>query len=192
MTSPTSRKLCRQGCLYEKRTQRVSWRVLLVSFSMGLCAILSMPNAEARKIKTKHSITKQSQTSTKEAAVAAQDSILSIFSDSITFVEKVLPAIRFYGFDKTITSNLESFFISNGLNREISKMEIAITYFDMKGRQLHKRTVTLDCDLPAGQTKRYDVRSWDTQRSFYFHQSVKPKRQATPFNVKIDLLSITY
>lgn len=127
-----------------------------------------------------------------DAAIAAQDSIVSFSSDSITFMEKVLPAIRFYGFDKTITSNLESFFISNGLDKEISKMEVAITYFDMKGRQLHKRTVTLDCDLPAGQTKRYDVRSWDTQRSFYFHQSVKPKRQATPFSVKIDLLSITY
>lgn len=191
MKFPIFQKLFSRGCQCGKPTPWASWRGFLVTFSIGLCAILVMPGAEARKIKTKHSIPKKSQTSPKETPEAAQDSIISISSDSITFVEKILPAIRFYGFDKTATSNLESFFISNGLDKDLRKMEVVITYFDMKGRQLHKRTVTLDCDLPAGETKRYDIKSWDTQRSFYFHKSAKPKRQATPFTAKITLLSIT-
>lgn len=150
--------------------------------------LLSIPSLQARKIKTKHSIPKQTEKSIKDES---QDSIISIATDSVTLVEKIRPAIRFYGFDKTVTSAMESFFIINGLNDDIRGMEIQITYFDMQGRQLHKRTVNIECDIPAGETKRVDTKSWDTQKSFYFHQSVKPKRQATPFSVKLDLLSLT-
>ncbi len=150
--------------------------------------LFAIPSLQARKIKTRHSIPKQTENTTK---AESRDSIISIASDSLTFVEKIRPAIRFYGFDKTIASTMESFFISNGLNEDIKGIEIQITYFDMQGRQLHKRNVNIVCDIPAGETKRTDTKSWDTQKSFYFHQSVKPKRQATPFNVKLDLLSLT-
>lgn len=112
-------------------------------------------------------------------------------SDSVDFCNLIQPAIRFYGFDKTVGSSMESFFISNGLDDAISELEIDITYTDMKGRQLHRRSVKLDCSIPPKETMRTDIKSWDTQKSFYFHQSVKPKRQATPFAVKIDLLSVT-
>ncbi|MDE6785936.1 MAG: hypothetical protein K2J46_02710, partial [Muribaculaceae bacterium] len=69
-------------------------------------------------------------------------------------------------------------------------MEIEITYFDMQGRQLHKRTVPLSVNVPPHETIRTDIKSWDTQKSFYYHKSAKPKRQATPFNVKLRLLSL--
>ncbi len=150
--------------------------------------LLCIPSLHARKIKTRHSIPKQTE---KSIEAESQDSIISLSSDSIIFVDKIRPAIRFYGFDKTVGSSLESFFIVNGLNDCIKGMEILITYFDMQGRQLHKRTVNIECDIPAGETKRTDTKSWDTQKSFYFYQSVKPKRQATPFTVKLDLLSLT-
>ncbi|MDE6561499.1 MAG: hypothetical protein K2K75_08975 [Muribaculaceae bacterium] len=156
-------------------------------FIFIIAILIAIPPIQARKIKTKHSIPKISVTNTSESS----DSILSISSDSISFTEKILPAIRFYGFDKTVSSNFESFFITNNLNSEIREMEIEITYFDMKGRQLHKRNVKIDCNLPAGETKRTDIKSWDTQKSFYFHQSAKPRRQATPFDVKLRLLSLT-
>lgn len=142
---------------------------------------------QARKIKTKHTILKQT---VKTIKAENRDSIISIATDSVTFVDKIRPAIRFYGFDKTVTSTVESFFIVNGLKDDIKGMEIQVTYFDMQGRQLHKRIVNIVCDIPAGETKRTDTKSWDTQKSFYFHQSVKPKRQATPFTVKLDLISL--
>lgn len=174
-----------------KRTPCASRHILWVTFSLISSILFSIPDIEARKIKTKHSITKQSEKTIKSNASEPTDSIISLATDSLTFVEIIRPAIRFYGFDKTATSNLESFFISNSLDSEISGMEIQITYFDMQGRQLHKRKVSIDCSIPAGETMRTDIKSWDTQKSFYYHKSVKPKRQATPFTVKIELLSLT-
>ncbi len=151
--------------------------------------MLSIPCAHARKIKTKHSSPKQTE---KTIDASSSDSIVSLSSDSLIFVDKIRPGIRFYGFDKIVTSTIESCFITNRLPDDIKGLEMQITYFDMQGRQLHKRNVEIKCDIPSGETKRTDFKSWDTQKSFYFHQSVKPKRQATPFSVKIDLLSIKY
>lgn len=153
--------------------------------------IMSIPSADARKIRTKHSIPKTAKGTLSSDVGQIESKNVSIASDSIDFFGRINPAIRFYGFDKTVASNIESFFISNSLVETIIGMELDITYIDMKGRQLHKRSVSIDCDIPGGETKRYDIKSWDTQKSFYFHQSVKPKRQATPFNVKIELLSVT-
>lgn len=160
----------------------------LTPLILGLLFIAS--SIEARKIKTKHPIPKNLEKTSTTNILESSDSIISLTSDSIIFVEKILPAIRFYGFDKTVTSSMESFFISNALDSEICGMEIRITYFDMQGRQLHKRNIPLDIKIPPHETIRTDIKSWDTQKSFYFHQSAKPKRQATPFSVKITLLSI--
>lgn len=155
-----------------------------------LVLLFIAPSIEARKIKTKHSIPKNSEKTSKANTSESSDSIISLSSDSITFVDKILPSIRFYGFDKTVTSSMESFFISNALDSEIIGMEIQITYFDMQGRQLHKRNIPLDIKVPPHEIIRTDIKTWDTQKSFYFHKSVKPKRQATPFSVKITLLSL--
>ena len=150
-----------------------------------------MPSAEARKIRTKHSIPKQTRSASTVDTDNTDNKTVSMESDSIAFCDSVRPFIRFYGYDKTVTSNIESFFISNGLDMDINGMDLIITYTDMKGRQLHKRTVHLDCKLPAGETQRQDIKSWDTQKSFYYHKSVKPKRQATPFDTRLELLSVT-
>ena len=162
-------------------------------FALGLTVVASLnsPSAEARKIRTKHSIPKTSNSaSPAEDSVRSEYRIFSMTSDSIAFCDTIRPLIRFYGFDKTVTSRMESFFISNGLDVDIRGMYIGITNTDLKGRQLHKRTVHLDCALPSEETRRYDIKSWDTQKSFYFHQSAKPKRQATPFDVRLELLAV--
>lgn len=164
---------------------------IIVAFLFIIILLTGTPSLQARKIKTRHSIPKTKEKSSQTNNSESSDSIISLASDSITFTEKISPAIRFYGFDKTATSSIESFFISNGLEDTLACVEVEITYFDMKGRQLHKRSVSIDCDLPHGETRRYDVKGWDTQKSFYFHQSVKPKRQATPFDVRLELLSVT-
>lgn len=153
--------------------------------------LIAAPSIDARRIKTRHSIPKTQEKASKDNASISSDSIISLTSDSTTFVDKILPAIRFYGFDKTVTSNLESFFITNSLESAIDGLDVEIIYSDMKGRLLHKRSVHVDCHIPASETKRTDIKSWDFQKSFYFHQSVKPKRQATPFDVRLRLLSVT-
>ena len=164
---------------------------LLTVLIFAAIAIMCVTSAEARKIRTKNTAPRISSKELKGERSDAKDSIISIYSDSITFITKIKPEIRFYGFDKTVTSNIESFFISNGLDKPIHEMEVNISYTDMKGRQLHRRNISIECCLAPGDTKRYDIKSWDTQKSFYFYQSVKPRRQATPFSVKIELQSVT-
>lgn len=171
-----------------KHAPHASIRIIAVTL---LVISFIVPSIQARKIRTKHAIPKNYEKIAKANDSEITDSIISLASDSLTFVEKILPAIRFYGFDKTVGSSMESFFISNGLDSQISDIEITITYFDMKGRQLHKRNAALNCEIPPHETMRTDIKSWDTQKSFYFFQSAKPKRQATPFSVKIDLRSLT-
>lgn len=169
-----------------KKQYHVLWVVILL---IGIA--ISMPSAEARKIRTKHSIPKQTRSASTVDTDNTDNKTVSMESDSIAFCDSIRPFIRFYGYDKTVTSNIESFFISNGLDRDISGMDLIIKYTDMKGRQLHKRSVHIDCNLPAGETQRHDIKSWDTQKSFYYHKSAKPKRQATPFDTRLELLSVT-
>lgn len=155
-----------------------------------ITALVFIPELEARKIRTKHSVSKLSAKQLEEEKSLKLPGI-SMSSDSATFVNRIRPAVRFYGFDKTVTSNMESFFISNSLDSTLNGLEVRITYTDLKGRQLNKRDVRLDCEVPPHETIRTDIKSWDTQKSFYFHRSVQPKRQATPFDVRIELLSVT-
>lgn len=161
----------------------------ILCVAVGLLSGLTF-TAEARKIRTRHSIPKSTEKGV-AAKEAEQPTGISMATDSIAFCDSIRPAIRFYGFDKTVNSSVESFFISNELKSALSGLEVRITYTDMKGRQLHKRTVRIDTPIPAGETMRTDIKSWDTQKSFYYHKSVRPKRQATPFDVKVELLSVT-
>lgn len=169
---------------------RLGKRNIFLSAAMAAVMAGTSPYADARKIRTKHAVPKHSMKET-SSSINAEDAAVSMASDSVSFRQRILPAIRFYGFDKTVGSNMESFFISNGLDQKVSGMEVMITYYDMSGRQLHKQTVRISCDIPAGETKRTDIKSWDTQKSFYFHRSATPKRQATPFDVRIELISVS-
>lgn len=160
----------------------------LLSILTAAAIIISSQHAEARKIKSSHPI-KRINARQQRGEESAKDSIILI-TDSMPISNEIAEKIQFYGFDKTISSSSESFFIVNGLDMPLSGMEIEISYFDMKGRQLNSQNVKIDCDIPAGETRRLDIKSWDIQKSFYYFQSAKPKRQATPFDVKIKLLSV--
>lgn len=92
--------------------------------------------------------------------------------------------ITIAGFDKPLRSNYETMFVKNGSENRITGIVIECNYTDLSGRQLHQRTLTIPCNIPAGQTRQVRFRSWDTQQSFYYRLSPKPKRsQATPFDV---------
>lgn len=99
-------------------------------------------------------------------------------------------AILFSGYEKTLSSPKESFFATNHTDSLITRLNIEITYLDMKGRQLDTRLVSLDTNLPPEQTRRFDISAWDSQKVFYYHLSPTPRSShATPYNVTIRLLS---
>lgn len=99
-----------------------------------------------------------------------------------------LEQISFSGFDKPGRSTTESFFITNNTDRNMTGVTLYIEYLTPDGRQLHKRFLNLSCDIPAGETRKADIRSWDTQRSFHYDKSVAGKR-TSPFTVRFDPVS---
>lgn len=160
------------------------------SIIAGLSLILLFLSAQdnttyARKIKTKRPVSKSLAATKKDNA--AETSRYIYENDSTQNFGRIINHINFYGFDKTANSSVESFFISNSLDSTLTHLTIDITYLDMKGRQLHRREVDFNCDIPPGETRRQDIKSWDNQKSFYFHQSARPHRQSTPFKVTIKL-----
>lgn len=96
-----------------------------------------------------------------------------------------LDQIEFSGFDKPANSSVESFFITNNTDRTMSGVSLYIDYQTPDGRQLHKRYLRLKCNIPAGETRKADIKSWDRQKSFHFEKS-NPSRSSSPFTVIFD------
>lgn len=104
-----------------------------------------------------------------------------------TIVAPADSLIRLSGYDKTLRAGVESFFVTNAMADTCSVVAIELTfdYSDMSGRQLHRQTRVVRCDIPSGQTRRLSVPSWDRQHTFYYYLSPAPKRvQATPYVVR--------
>lgn len=150
-----------------------------------LFSISATTEIHTRKIKTKRPVPKSFPITSKDNTEEISPYIYE--NDSSQNFGRIIDNVHFYGFDKTINSSSESFFISNSLDSTLKSLKIDISYLDMHGRQLHKRMVEFDCDIPPGETRRQDIKSWDIQKAFYYHQSAKPHRQATPFKVIIKL-----
>lgn len=149
---------------------------LLVIISIICCALSATGQRTTRKrLKpTPEAITRNNHTSRFDTVATAADSA----------------AIAFSGYEKTLSSNKESFFATNHTDSLITRLNIEITYLDMKGRQLDTRSVSLDTDFPPGETRRFDISAWDRQKVFYYHLSPTPRSaHATPYNVTIHLIS---
>lgn len=101
---------------------------------------------------------------------------LSLPSDSI---------LHLSGYDKPLRSSRESLFVTNRTCRTIKEISFDVEYLDRHGRQLHKRRVTVRCDIPSGQTRRVEFPSWDTQHAFYYRLSTKPQRaDGAPYDIR--------
>lgn len=97
-----------------------------------------------------------------------------------------LDQIVFTGFDKTLRNGKESFFIINKTDRVLTGVTLYIDYRTPDGRQLTKRLLKLSCAIPPGETRKADVPTFDTQHSFFYVDSERPKRGGNPFTVTFD------
>lgn len=97
--------------------------------------------------------------------------------------------IEVNGYDKPLRSRRETFFVTNNSKRHIGAIAYTITYYDTQHRMLHRAAHNVDIDIPAGQTRQANMRSWDTQHSFYYVHSAVPDRtkKATPYEVTISV-----
>lgn len=157
------------------KAQKIAFQIVVV---MAIAGILIGINAEARRIRTKINLPK------KENVMPNAERIdTATASDSLP-----LSCLFFFGFDKPLSSEKESFFATNNSDREIVGLGLEIEYLTVDSLQLHRRSVDIECSLPAGETRKIDIPTWDKQHSFYFHQSAKPRRQATPFIVVFQVI----
>lgn len=101
-----------------------------------------------------------------------------------------LDQVVFSGFDKTLRSSKESFFIINNTDRTLTGVTLYIDYRTPDGRQLTKRFLKLTCAIPPGETRKADIPTFDTQHSFYYADSERPKRGGNPFTVTFDPVAL--
>lgn len=141
----------------------------------GLLLLVCSIGANAR-IKTKFRL---------EAVKAPEKSVTD--TTALTGEPSLIAAIRCFGYDKPLSADKESFFISSSLSADtIASVLLEIRYLSTSGQQLHKEECQHDIVLPPGETRRVELRSWDPTHTFYYYRTPprKPERY-TPYKVVI-------
>lgn len=98
-------------------------------------------------------------------------------------IREQLSGCAFTGYEKEGNSNHESFILVNPSEEVICGYRVRIDYLDMQNRMLHSRELKESCYVPAGETRKFDVKSWDPQHSYYYYLGNEPRRVAIPFQV---------
>lgn len=148
-----------------------------------IAVLLLCGSAAGRKVSLKLSADKEDRKETPEKMVKGSFMVSSQCPDCNNGYR--LDQITFSGFDKPGDSSQESFFITNNTDRTMTGVTLYIEYLTPDGRQLHKQFLRLSCSIPPHETRKTDIRSWDTQRSFHYEKSA-PTRRSAPFAVRFD------
>lgn len=99
--------------------------------------------------------------------------------------------IRLTGYDKPLRATRESMFVTSSLSDTIRGLRVQIDYYDMSGRRLHSREVDINAVIPPADTRNVAFKSWDTQKSFYYHLGAKPRSgSATPYRVEAHIIYV--
>lgn len=102
-------------------------------------------------------------------------------------------SVIFSKYDKTVDSNVETFFVTNRSRRTLSGMKLELKYMTEDGSELHRRVCDIPCNVPPGETRRVDIRSWDRQNTFCYIGSRMPRRRvAIPYKVTLTLRQLTF
>lgn len=166
-------------------------RFVITAGTVAALMALCCPYVFARKQKVKVNVANV------ESVEAAADSMAQ---GSLTICTPCVPCnggygtdqVKITGFDKRADMRMESFFVTNTTDKRLVAIEFTVTYYTMSGRQLHWRSEEIDCDIPAGETRKFDIKSFDTQKSFYYHKTGAPKRRkASPFDVSVQVTCIS-
>lgn len=94
-----------------------------------------------------------------------------------------LNQVTYSGYDKTAASARETFFITNGTDRTLAGVSLYIDYLTLDSLQMHRRFIHLPITIPPGETRRADIRSWDSQKTLYYRHSPHPRKKATPYDI---------
>ena len=167
---------------------------ILTLFALPLLISHSL---NAKRITTTHKVVKKtyakSDKSKSRYVAKDQESLRKVLAGENSIVDVVdsIPVIfsadsvSFSGYDKTVSSSIETFLVTNRNPIPIQRIEVRITYLDMNGRMLHSRVAEAYCFVPPGETRKADIPTWDKQKTYYYYLGPEPKRVATPYKVTI-------
>ena len=105
--------------------------------------------------------------------------------------EKIAGKLNFMGYDKKTSAAKETFFVDNGSDISLSGLDLEISYFNSAGKLIHKRKVEINEYFPAKETRKVDIPSWDTQKSYHYVNSVPGGKGSVPYTVRFKVLSFT-
>ncbi|MDE6309151.1 MAG: hypothetical protein K2L93_06355 [Muribaculaceae bacterium] len=94
------------------------------------------------------------------------------------------------GYDKPLKSRRETMLVTNLTDHDVDSLYITIDYRDLKGRQLHQRSLWAKGEIPVGETRLIEVRAWDVQGSYVYRYSAKPRSLHTPYDVTVTIDSV--
>lgn len=117
------------------------------------------------------------------------ESKLRTYPSHKTDFDEVAELLTFIGYDKKASSAKETFFVDNASDYPLSSIELEISYFSVSDRQIHRRTVELKNHFPSKESRKVDIPSWDTQKSFHYINSVPSSKGSTPYKVRFKVLS---
>ena len=129
----------------------------------------------------------RTKTTRRNLSAAAETNIVtedSLPTGDDKYTVKASPVV-IKGYSKRASDNEEAFFVTNITDGHIGHITLTLLYTDVKGAMLHKRTVTVDCNISKGETRLVKVRSFDRQHRFYYYAGAKPRKSATPYKVKV-------
>ncbi|MDE5772849.1 MAG: FxLYD domain-containing protein [Muribaculaceae bacterium] len=115
---------------------------------------------------------------------------ISYDTDSIA-IAHLRDQIVLCGYDKNAGSTSERWFVRNNSDRDIRSLTVEITYYDMSGKQLHQRDAVIYVNIPAGETRMVEVKSFDKQKNLYYYKSQPSRRASTPYDIRMRINSLT-
>lgn len=153
----------------------------LILAAFILATGLATSSLEARKVTTRL----KAPTTTKEQRRESR----KVTSRNAEEFDTVRKSLTFVGYDKKTSSAKETFFVDNSSNTSLSSLELEISYYNSSGRLIHKRKVEIKENFPAKETRKVDIPSWDTQKSYHYEKSVPSAKGSTPYTVKFKVIS---
>lgn len=97
------------------------------------------------------------------------------------------------GYEKPLRSMRETVHVTNADTLRLMRaVKLDILYLDVDGNQVHRKSVSIDCNIPPGETKMLSFKSWDIQNRFFYSGGPKPRVPAYPFTVRMLVEYVVY
>lgn len=101
--------------------------------------------------------------------------------------------LHVYDFAKPLRSRTESMRLTNHGALTLTRAVLTFSYSDAEGRLFHSRTLSLQLDIPAGETRIADIPSFDRQTRYRYLHTPAPKRTPSlAFTVNITPDTLIY